>query len=382
MEDKTELDLLHRMSMTVMEEKLFVLWNTGPGDLVIGPLRDRHYCHKCLETFDTEHLRLWHQITHEPTYTGFINHLGQEKLPNFDYHIMCPFTNCELKFVDVIDCKMHYLLEHRNCQLYCCQERFTNFVVALDHLVEAKKREPAGRWPEPGHGINMCPYYVCNCCGKIWSSRNEYQCHLQGRHHMCADPVCKHIFEDNERAVRHFFETHYKHLTMDARQVLLAYQRFQDYEERYKERLRGKHQCNSCHRRFYREKSLMAHLEYMKNGKCVLSNPAFFTPVIPCKCNYHFIYCYHQRDILLRQIPILREALEHIAREAPYNGIQEDICNIYRSMIFVLSDVLERLNQEKYKNYQRTDSSSHSRFTSRQVTLILLGTMDYFVKIM
>lgn len=55
----------------------------------------------------------------------------------------------------------------------------------------------------------------------------------------------------------------------------------------------------------------------------------FFVQVIACKCGHQFKYCYYQRDVLLRNLPVLREAMEHVEREAPFNNMPEDVVGIW-----------------------------------------------------
>ncbi|KAF1769744.1 hypothetical protein GCK72_001561 [Caenorhabditis remanei] len=374
MDDDAEQDILGRMSMTSFEEKLFGLVERSPIDT-------REMCPICRRMFPSVHHRAWHQFVHLESYTGFLDkNYGTGDLPFFNFFVPCPNSDCSLKFIDFTDAKIHYLLEHQCCQLFCCGIRFPEYSMALHHLVEAENMEARASYRRHKHVINLQPLYVCKCCEKVWSSRMEYTSHLQGKHNMCPDPMCKHLFDDNEKTITHFFEHHYKHLWMDGRHILLNYNIFLKYDKTQEERSIGIYHCEHCYRRFKQRSDLQDHVEA---NICVATDRKIFSPAIPCKCGYQFVYCYHQRDILLRYLPIFREALEHIAREAPYSEMPEDVIQIYHTMLRVLADVNYRLNNEKYWHYQRTNSSKHSsKFSPRQISKILIGVVEYFVKIM
>lgn len=380
MDDETENEILFRMQMNGFEEKLFGLVIRHHLDTVIGPLRERGTCQKCHQILGNMHRRLWHQFVHLESYNGFLDgNYGAEDLPYFNYFVPCPFSTCSLKFADFIDAKIHYFMEHQCCQLFCCGIQFLDYNNALRHLADVENSTQSGIWPKQRHCNNLVPIYVCKCCKIRWSSRTEYIAHLQGRQHMCPDPQCKFLFEDNERTIRHFFEHHYKHLTMDGRHLLLSFNYFLKYEQKQEERAKGFYQCEKCHRRFKQIKMLQKHREL---ESCMITDSKMFTPAVPCKCGHQFVYCYYQRDVLLRHLPTFREALTHIAQEAPFNGMPEDVCNIYHTMLRVLADVNDRLVREKYTNYQRTNTSKHSTFTQKQVAKILLGAVEYFTRIM
>uniref|UniRef100_A0A1I7TBK5 C2H2-type domain-containing protein n=1 Tax=Caenorhabditis tropicalis TaxID=1561998 RepID=A0A1I7TBK5_9PELO len=343
MDDATEQVILDRLGIYGYEENQFHLKVKNPDDVVVPALRQRSTCDRCLINCPTERARLWHQFVHVKAYNGFLSGKTYLEMPPFDYYCPCPNSTCHMKFEDFIDAKFHYMMDHKGLQLFCCGTRFPRYGDALKHIME----NHGLKWPKEEHDVgNLQPVYVCNCHQRAWPSRPEYTAHLQGKIHKCPDPVCKVFFQENEPAITHFFEVHYKHLVLDTRYVLLHYKAFEMHQEKHAER------CN------------------------------IFAPVIPCDCNHQFVYCYHQRDLLLRLLPVFREALEHIEREAPYSEMPEDVCNIYRTMLIVLADVHDRLLHEKYANYQRTCSLKHSKFARTQVAKILIGVIEYFANIM
>lgn len=368
MNDAVEQELLERMAMSDVEKKLFELSVKKPEDEVIPALRERKHCYTCFQPCNNEKIRLWHQFVHVESYEGFLEGKTDGDVPDFDYYIECPHSTCSEKYEDFIDAKIHYLMAHKRCDMFCCGNQFRSYSEVLRHLEQY-----------PGHRNSLQPYYICICCNKVHGSREEHIKHLQGRIHKCPDPVCKAFYPTNERALRHFFERHYRHLAMDHRMLLLSFRHFQRYEEKREERCNGAFQCYGCHRRFYHFEGVQHHV----NSKMCLNNDQkLFIPAVYCTCNYQFVYCYHQRDLLLRNLPILKEAMEHVEREAPYNRMPEDVIKIYRTIRRVLTDVNNRLNSEKYSNYYRTSSAKHSKPTPKQITIILLKTIDYFVKIM
>lgn len=365
------------MQMTQFEEKRFELVVIRAEDtVVVEPLRQRETCPKCHQILSSELSRLWHQFVHMDAYNGFLDGKFQIQLPDFEFVIPCPFSTCSLLFLDLIDARFHYLLEHQSCQLFCCGVRFSDYKTALEHLQGTGSVETEA-WDQQKHFLK--PVYICNCCNRTWSSRNEYVAHLHGRDHMCPDPVCKYIFETNEKCIRHFFEQHYKHLFLDSRHLLLNYKYFLRYQEKQEERAYGLYVCTTCQRRFRDNKGFQSHVA---SQNCEFFDRKFFVQVIACKCGHQFKYCYYQRDVLLRNLPVLREAMEHVEREAPFNNMPEDVCNIYRSIIVVIIDVNQRLINEKFTNYQRTSPLKHSSFTPRQMAKLLLEVVDYFWKIM
>ncbi|CAI2298759.1 unnamed protein product [Caenorhabditis sp. 36 PRJEB53466] len=334
--DGAERAMFRRMKMSGYEEMLFVLSKNEPVEPVVPPMRK----------FPNESARLWHQFVHVKEYNGFLErseHSGTTILPEFNFCAPCPHSKCNLKFFDFIDAKIHYLLAHQCCVLTCCGRRFHDYRAVLDHFECTFKCQNDDDNAER-HYLNVM--YVCNCCSKSWPTRTEHANHLHGREHMCPDPVCRRVFAENEHAITHFFDVHY-----------------------------GQLRCEVCLRLFNSAKRMRRHFEA---DDCIVDSKTTFPPVVPCSCGHQFVYCFHQRDFLLRTLPSFREAIESIAREAPYNRMPDDVIEIYATMIKVIGEVNERLLEEKYISYQRVDAFEHDDLSARQVADLLLGVVDYF----